>query len=350
MTGSHWHKLSHRLWRRVDDVVRSGPLILMYHRIASPALDPQCLCVTEEHFKEHLEIIRKCAKPIALSDMIQKLKSGDCSRQAVAITFDDGYADNLHIAVPLLNEAGLPATVFISTGFLDTRREMYWDELAQLLLEPNKLPDELALPLPDHNSLSVNLREFAGHYDQAEYKRNQTWRVTNPTDPTPRHQFYRSACEALRRQSPDARCNGLEALYRSANLKPVVRPDHRGLKVSEVQQLTNSEGIQIGAHTGNHISLANHSPDIQLQELIQCRDKLADLTGQRPVGLAYPYGGLNDFNATTMKVAEQADYQWACTTIQANARSIDLPYALPRRYVGNWNGEQFERWLRKHLQ
>ncbi|MDE3052180.1 MAG: polysaccharide deacetylase family protein, partial [Nitrospirota bacterium] len=83
--------------------------------------DPQLLCVTPEHFKEHVEILRNNACPMALGEMVRALRDNTLPRRAVAVTFDDGYADNLLNGKPSLERYEVPATVYVISGFVDAR-------------------------------------------------------------------------------------------------------------------------------------------------------------------------------------------------------------------------------------
>ena len=85
-------------------------LILGYHRIASPISDPWGLCVAPERFEQQLEAIRHHARPVSLPDLRQALVDGAPLETAVAVTFDDGYADLLTEALPLLESHRVPAT------------------------------------------------------------------------------------------------------------------------------------------------------------------------------------------------------------------------------------------------
>ncbi len=115
-------------------------IILMYHRVAEGGTDPFSLCVAPNRFAEHLEVLRKHVEPMHLRDFVAKLDNGGISRPTAVITFDDGYADNLKIAKPLLERHDVPATVFLTTGYLGGQREFWWDELDRLLLQPGVLP------------------------------------------------------------------------------------------------------------------------------------------------------------------------------------------------------------------
>src|SRR5712671_3336606 len=111
-----------RFRRTFDALVRRirppepRPLILMYHRIANELTDPWGLAVTPAHFEEHLDALRRTRFPLRLSQFVRQLVAGTLPEHAVAVTFDDGYADNLLVAKPQLAAADVPATVFLATG------------------------------------------------------------------------------------------------------------------------------------------------------------------------------------------------------------------------------------------
>ncbi len=108
------------LWLR--NRLAPGTLILRYHRVTDLPCDPYEQAVTPSHFAEHLEVLRKECCPLPLQDLLQAVQQGRVPRRAVAVTLDDGYADNLHNAKPLLERYAIPATVFVATGNLGTRR------------------------------------------------------------------------------------------------------------------------------------------------------------------------------------------------------------------------------------
>src|SRR5258708_1690179 len=90
-------------------------LVLLYHRVAAPSWDPFDMCVEPERFEQQLAALSRVADFVPLSAIASGLRRGRRERPVVALTFDDGYADNLHGALPLLERYGAPATVFITT-------------------------------------------------------------------------------------------------------------------------------------------------------------------------------------------------------------------------------------------
>src|SRR5215207_9718003 len=93
-------------------------LILMYHRVAYLHSDPWNLAVTPQRFSQHLEILRQHTKPVSLRQLFEGLLNDNTDEYLVAITFDDGYADNLYNAKPLLERYNFPATFFLTTGYI----------------------------------------------------------------------------------------------------------------------------------------------------------------------------------------------------------------------------------------
>ena len=117
-------------------------LILVYHRVSGPDADPWRIATTPAHFDEHMAALARLASPVPLA----RLAAGtDLPDRPVAVTFDDGYADNLHQALPVLERHAVPATVFVTTGYVGAGGEFWADEVERLLLRPGDLPRELVL-------------------------------------------------------------------------------------------------------------------------------------------------------------------------------------------------------------
>src|ERR1043165_2248753 len=85
-------------------------LVLMYHRVAKLAFDPRQLSVSPEHFAQQLMVIKKLGRPEKMREMGNRLKRFSFGEKTIAVTLDDGYADNFHHARPLLEQQDVPAT------------------------------------------------------------------------------------------------------------------------------------------------------------------------------------------------------------------------------------------------
>src|SRR5262245_14650706 len=102
--------------RRIGKYLRPRkprPLILMYHRVAAPAVDPWGLAVHPDRFEAHMVVLRKLRTPLAMSAFVRRFQDGTLPDDAVAVTFDDGYVDNVSAARPRLQATEVRATIFV---------------------------------------------------------------------------------------------------------------------------------------------------------------------------------------------------------------------------------------------
>ena len=107
------------LLRKIDAPV----VVLLYHRVATLASDPQLLAVSPENFRQQMCYLKDKFPLVRFED-----DWSDVRTPSIAVTFDDGYADNALNALPILEEVGIPATFFVSTGNLDfIGPESFWE-------------------------------------------------------------------------------------------------------------------------------------------------------------------------------------------------------------------------------
>ena len=99
-------------------------MILGYHRIAGSIRDEYEVCVTPQHIEQRIEMVRNNTQPIRLSKLTQNLRERSVVAKSLAITFDDGDADNLYHAKAILEKYEVPATVFVCTG--NVGKEFWW--------------------------------------------------------------------------------------------------------------------------------------------------------------------------------------------------------------------------------
>ena len=108
-------------------------IILGYHRVAQIAHDPFDLCASPDSFESQLKMLSQIAYPLRLQDLVASIQEKRIPENGVVITFDDGYADVLYNALPLLEKYKIPATIFVTTGKLG--KEFWWDELERIVFE-----------------------------------------------------------------------------------------------------------------------------------------------------------------------------------------------------------------------
>jgi peptidoglycan/xylan/chitin deacetylase (PgdA/CDA1 family) len=336
-------------FRRATQWVRNrfvrGALILLYHRIAQLPTDPQLLCVTPAHFAQHIEILRKDYRPTGLQELSRIYQKGDFPQRAVALTFDDGYCDNLATVKPLLERFDIPATVFVTTGYIGCQREFWSDELERLLLQPGTLPETLSLTI-NGKTYRWTLGKAASYRDEA-YERHRTWNVVKKDASGPRQRLYEVLHRLIRPLPDEEQRRVLDTLLGWAGMEPMVRSTHRTLSANEVVCMAEGRLIDIGAHTVTHPVLSAFPPAVQQTEIQGSKACLEGMLGSPVTSFAYPYGFRSDYSAETVAAVRQAGFDCACSSQQDNVWRRSDRFQLPRRIVFDWDGEEFARRLRR---
>jgi peptidoglycan/xylan/chitin deacetylase (PgdA/CDA1 family) len=304
-------------------VFTEGAIILGYHRIAETHWDPHSLCVTPKHFTEHLEVLSRQVNPISLEELILALGSRTIPQRAVAVTMDDGYADNLHNGKRILERYQIPATIFITTDYIG--REFWWDEVKRLLISNRKQSKRL--------SLEINGTKF-------------NWTL----DPLDSHQTKKKAlfslCDILRHLPPQKRDETITKLRDWANCEPQEKTECKVLTAKEIVELTKGGLLDIGSHSSTHPFLEElplHSQRSEIQESKAC---LEEILG-RPVKLfSYPNGSVSE---ATQTIVKDSGFICACASYNDVVRTGCNPFYLPRFWIPDCDGPAFSRWLHTWL-
>ena len=264
-----------------------GPEIICYHRVCETD-NGAGLSVTPAQLSEQLAAL--CAGGPAVT--LEEIASGAAPTDAFAVTFDDGYADNLHLALPLLEAAGVPATFFISTTHVRDGVPFWWDELA-LLLGPaaNDGRERGLLQLRCSGELRSWAPSNALEFD--ECRRH----LIGWLQPQPPEEIIEVIVQMREWFGPDA---------------PEPPEADRPMTIDELRTLAASPLATIGAHTQTHPCLRATTPERLAAELEGSRDDLTEWLGEPPTTFAYPFGiwGV-DVDLEVIQAAEAAGYQAA---------------------------------------
>ena len=284
---------------------RAAPrgVVLLYHRIDDTA-DVHELGVPPSVFDAHLEWLRSACTPMALDEMLSA-RPDALPERPVAVTFDDGYLDNLEAALPLLHRHRVPATFFVTSRWLDEPGEYWWDLLERVLLGGAELPPVLRMEVGgrSHELATTTVDERVASH----------WRLH----------------DILVHASLDERERAVERLLDvSRGSAPRVRP----MAADEVRQLAALPGVTVGGHTVNHLSLPDQPSAVCRDEIAACADRLTRVVG-RPVSLfAYPYGTLDPHVAAVAR----RDCRWA---MSCDARVLGDSFdaaRVPRLEAKRW--------------
>lgn len=317
------------------------PLILLYHRVAAVGFDPFDLCVTPSHFEEHLQVLGEGAAVLRLCEFVERLGRGTLPVNAVAITFDDGYADNALIAAPLLARYATPATFFVATGALDDGSEFWWDELHRLVIQAAHLPLSVQVSI---GGAALELSFGADAAPGADsHSGTDHWRI-GASPPTGRHNAYRVLWRHFRELTDADRRAGILTLRRAFSATSLPRPTHRVLSHDELTLLAQDDLFEVAAHSITHSVLTTLSADQQNIEIAGSKARIEELTGKRVTSFSYPFGGPSDFDDRCVEMVREAGYTCACAATPGSIQMSRI-WALPRVLVPDIDGESFKRTL-----
>jgi len=283
--------------------------ILMYHRVADAPFDPYSLCVTPGNFAEQLEAIKKSADVVALEGL-----DGRTSRPQIALTFDDGYADVFQTAMPLVEAAGVPFTVFVVSGMLDHTIGFWWDRLALMLRGRDEVEVDLEI---DDRPLRISLRGGRA----------------GATALVALHSRLRVLPLATIEATLTAIASQLDVSIPEAELARTMTSD-------ELRILSENSLATIGAHTVDHMLVAGHSLSEQVDTMSQSKRNLEALIAAPVRHFAYPYGDGDAFDSLSVKAAQQCGFSTASTALAGRVTRLNHRLRLPRRMVLNWSFEE----------
>ena len=299
---------------------RNKVLTLYYHRINVLEHDYNQLCVTPIRFRQQM-LYLKNHYYITRFDEDWSLKE-----DAVTITFDDGYLDNLQYALPILEELHIPATIFVSVDSLEVPKEMWWDELEKLILIGEKFP----------KSFSLKDEEFGCEWEtSSREKRENCYQAI--------HFLMKNFASLEKREEWMQQLR----LWRKCRME--VRPEYRMLSSKDCLELAKSKWISIGAHTVTHPSLAKLDRAVQEEEIAVSIEVLSKLLQKEILVFSYPFGVKgSDYNCTTIDICQRNGIIKAASTECALWNDTTNNFEIPRKVVRNWNLFEFEEKIKEY--
>ncbi len=273
--------------------------ILIYHRVL-PEPDPLFPSeVDSARFDAQMRHVSRIFNVLPLTEAVARLKSDILPARAACVTFDDGYADNAEIALPILKKHGIPATFFIATGYLNGGI-MFNDSVIECIRMTKK--ESLDLPQLGFNELPV--QTIAEKRSAVE-----------------------SILSSVKYQEPIKRQEMVDEIRSRAGVE---LPRNLMMKDDQVRLLSGS-GMEIGGHTVNHPILASVDRETARAEIQDGKDYLEELTGN-PVRLfAYPNGKPDrDYLAAHAAIVKELGFDAAVSTATGVAHKKSDLFQLPR--------------------
>jgi len=257
--------------------------VLAYHKV-SPDPHPFFAPVHPDVFEKQIDFLSRRYRVMPLLELVERSRSGDVPARAVAITFDDGYRDNYDYAFPILKKYRVGATIFVSTGAIDTGEPLWHDRIF----------DAFRFATVEHAlSLKPVLAKAKELYGEG------------------RQRFVEKIEAALR-----------PALEETAK--------DRMLTWHQIRQM-HAAGIDFGSHTVSHTILTRIPRHELVRELCESREQISGHLGGVPISsFAYPNGHAGDYNDEVQSVLKDAGYVCAVTSEFGFNNVFSNPFELRR--------------------
>lgn len=302
---------------RVLNFLEAPVIVLVYHRVANLSSDPEMLAVSPENFRNQMLYLKENVSLVRFEEDWTKT-----AKPAVAVTFDDGYADNALYALPILEKTGVPATFFITTGPVGTAQEFWWHELERLILSGKCHPSILDLK----KGTAV-----------------RTWPTRTDSE---RLALYTDLVRLMNSSEPESRTLTLKRIRAWASAEEKMDGKHRLMTPDELRSLAASKLVTIGSHTVTHSKLSCLQPDAQRDEIVTSKNQLQEWLGREIAVFSYPFGGRQDFTTESMRLCRQAGFTKAAANFPGQAHAWTDTYRVPRHLVRDWPVAEFTERLR----
>ena len=286
----------------------AGVILTLHHvRPQGPAtFRPNGLLeITPDFLDRTLTLIRSEGYDlVSLDEALARLSAPRKDRFFVALTFDDGYRDNVEHAWPVLAKHGTPWTLFVTTGFADRTARLWWLELEEAIR---------ALP-------QVNLRLPGGPFTARTGSDGEKQRAFDRL-------YWR-----LRKQPEAILLSAISDLAGQAGVDPAALVERECLPWETLRALAGAPGVTIGAHTLSHPMLAKHDEALARAEIVEGKARLEAELGVPVRHFAYPVGDPTSTGPREFVLAAEAGFASAVTTRPGHVFAEHAAHlqALPR--------------------
>ena len=295
-----------------------GALILLYHRVNNLLIDPQELSVTPENFELQLQFLKSQFKILSLKELLERRDNGLDIDGTIALTFDDGYADNYYNALPILEKNKVQATIFVTSGHVENSREFWWDELERIFI--------------------INLKK--GRLKLKINKKSYQWNITSKVDS---QEVYKELSKLIKSLDTIDREKILSQLFIWSNLnRQEGRVNNRAVTKNELKNLSESKFIDIQSHCVNHCVLSVEKTLTIFDEYSESKHFLETITQKTIDIISYPFGTKFDYNRDSIRLAKKVGYKYGIANNQGILDASSLNYEIPRFLVRDWDLSLFK--------
>ena len=293
-------------WAR-RQLTRSQVAILIYHRVCPQDESGHLRSTAPDDFAKQIKYFRQHYEILSLESLSDYLRSGKrLPQKAIVITFDDGYKDNYLYAYPVLKTYDIPATVFLTTGYIGSDKLFWWDELTYALYHTSA------------GKISINgLMEF------------------NLSSEKEREKVSQQIIDKLKKLPEKVKDSLLDELRSRLDvITPLSLRQNTLLDWDEIREMSNNSSVLFGAHSVNHPILTNIPLDEARREIVQSKHLLEREIGRDVTAFSYPNGF---YNSDIMQIVQESGFSCAVALTPRKLISANnSPYNLPRMSVINF--------------
>lgn len=272
--------------------------------------------ITPERLERFLARLDRLYAPVSLDELVDALVRGQDLKNRFVLTFDDGYSNLYDYAYPLLRKMGIPFSVFVTTGMVDSDTVLWNDLLefavfstAKALLPGGLIKENLSLDSYEERREAIIRLKALLKRRNLEEARDEVTRL----------------CEALG--------VGTDA----PELRRVAF-----LSTDRIREMSGG-GVVFGGHSVTHPILSRETQERVHEEVAGCKTRLESIIGKPVTSFAYPNGQAGDFNEMVKDEVRKAGYLAAFTGIRGFARPGGDAFEIKRLLVDcRWTYEEFE--------
>jgi peptidoglycan/xylan/chitin deacetylase (PgdA/CDA1 family) len=313
--------------RIIEKYHRNKIVILWCHRV-TPAIykKPDSMPplnfetgVTCQRFEELMRFLGEKMRPVSLQEIADFVAGNkEIPDRAVAVMLDDGYVDNYFHAFPILKRYHVPATIFLTTGFIGTNLMFWWDRIGEIL----KRTHSGSLEMGEIKYFLAGAGESLPNefYLDTYSSRNRAWA---------------SLTAALRRCEPEQTAKVIQHMEDHLEVKAeTYRHLHRMLNWEQIFEMSKN-GIDFGAHTVSHPFLSDLTPEDFENETLGSKKAVEGKIQKPVIAFAYPFGGLPRSTSFMKEKLKEYGFRCAFLTEEGYVCAESDPYELKRISIGN---------------
>lgn len=300
---------------RISGARRRGILVLTYHEVLGDS-DPieAWTVVQEREFAQQMRWLNGHFKVVSLGEALRRMLGvEEFTENLAVVTFDDGYAGNRKVVLPIIESLGIPITLFVSTRGVQDQTPYWWDSVI------------LALQPSGNQDVAIDLRGVGlGRYRLSRHEKGER-----------RWTRVEGVLSDLKKLTPEVRRDAVSKILCQTNGPGKATPSPlRSLTVEELQQMAASPLVTLGAHSHRHDILIQLREDEMRSDVRLSRELLERWTGRKVCHFAYPNG---DFDDTVINVLRETGFECAMAITPRAWRKSDSVFAIPRMSIGRYD-------------